>query len=924
MKNIMEKHNSCVNSLAIIRYIEKKNPNRLEELFYNLGPEMAGVKKSRAFLSDPNNWISTKLLINLYEKARFITNDNYIAYYVGFNSVREAHLGYIKNVLLLAFGNVLNIIKHLQRVNDQFNKTKTVEIVSAKSGSAVVKLLWTKGIPLSRDFCLMNKGIYEAVPLTLGLPPGKVIETKCYFEGDDCCEYELSWKQHNFLRTLKYRFFTPWKLAQDAIEEMVDDKELIREKYTQVHSLNQKLQQKIDQLFTIQKTSTAVLSSSNLYEVLDYCLSGLLAVAGLQRAGILLVEDSGESLKLIHAVGVDNQYINTLKGYNVPFDKQDNIIARAAELKQPIFINDTSEIKLNPHNPLLKVFKPKSFILVPLIVNDEVKGMLIGDSPDDSKFIERIDKEFLKIFANQMAVLIEKIALHEKLESSEHKYRNIVENAHDGIWLINKEGQIIYNNKRSGEILNKKDLIGINIYDLFNESAKKKVVRILRENFDNRTAREEIDFIASDSGTVKLMLSSVPLSTGNLYDGSLMMATDLTEKSQMEAKLLQAQKLESVGRMAGGIAHDFNNLLTGIIGNAQLLHQRIKDKESREYHHVDVILKTGSRAAELVADLLSFSRGTRSTEMEATQANYIIKDTFALLQSSMTKNIYLKSNLTKNIPPILCSSAQLQQIISNLVLNARDAMPEGGDINISTSLVKLNADFSAILRQGQTVIPGDYVCVKVEDTGVGITPELQSKVFDPFFTTKEVGKGTGLGLAMVYGIITACGGCLNIQSFVNQGTTFELFFPIADRRSFKRDRNTKDKTQLAGHETVLVVDDEPFIRDLALDILKPAGYKVMLASDGIEALHIYNAFRTQIDLILLDIVMPKMNGKKVFDKIREINPSQKILVCSGYDTEEFYAKELINKGAYFTPKPFKMYGLLKTIRAILSPSQLPE
>ena len=916
----MEKHNSCVNSLAIIRYIEKRVPNRVDELFSNLGPEMAGVKNPKSFLSDPNNWISSKLLIKLYERARFITNDNYIAYYIGFNSVREAHLGYIKNVLLSAFGNVLNIIKHLQKVNDQFNKTKTVEIVSAERDRAVVRLQWTKGIPLNRDFCLVNKGIYEAVPLTLGLPPGKVVETKCFFEGDEYCEYELSWKQHNFFRALKDRFFSPWKLAQDAIEEMIYDKELIREKFTQVHSLNVRLQQKIDQLVAIQKTSTAVLSSSNLYEVLDYCLGGLLTVAGLQRAGILLVEDSGDSLKLIHAVGVEQNKLETLKGYSVPFDKQDNIIARTAVLKQPVFITDTSAIRLNPNNPLLKIFKPDSFILVPLIVNDEVKGMLVGDSPEDSKFIAKIDKEFLKIFANQMAVIIEKISLYEKLESSEHKYRNIVENAHDGIWLINREGEIVYNNRRANKILNKKELIGLNIYDLFDDKAKKKIVRILRENLDNRTAGDEVNHLESDGGTFKIMLSSVPLIKGNLYDGSLMMATDLTEKSQMEAKLLQAQKLESVGRMAGGIAHDFNNLLTGIIGNAQLLKNKVQNLDSKESHYVDVILKTSGRAAELVSDLLSFSRGTQSSQNETTQANYIIKDTFSLLQSSMTKNINLRSNLCKDIPPIQCSATHLQQIVSNLVLNARDAMPEGGDIAISTSLVKLDENFSAILRQGQTVIPGEYVCMKVEDTGIGIEPDKQSKVFDPFYTTKEVGKGTGLGLAMVYGIITACGGCLNIQSVLNKGTTFELYFPIADRRRIKRSMDVNDKAALTGSETILVVDDEPFVRDLAFDILSPAGYRVMFAKDGVEALHVYNAFKEQIDLILLDIVMPKMNGKKVFSKVRKINPVQKILVCSGYDTEELYAKELISQGAFFTPKPFKMYSLLKTIRNILGSS----
>jgi nitrogen-specific signal transduction histidine kinase/CheY-like chemotaxis protein len=387
----------------------------------------------------------------------------------------------------------------------------------------------------------------------------------------------------------------------------------------------------------------------------------------------------------------------------------------------------------------------------------------------------------------------------------------------------------------------------------------------------------------------------------------------------MEAKLLQAQKLESVGRMAGGIAHDFNNLLTGIIGNTQLLQAKLKKLEGPEYRYTDVILKTSFRASELVSDLLSFSRGTQRENKEATQANYIIKDTFSLLQSSLSKNIVMKTKLGKNIPPVQVSATHLQQIITNLVLNARDAMPDGGEIKIETSIKNLKSDNSAILRQGQTVIPGDYVCITVNDQGSGIPLKMQDKIFDPFFTTKEVGKGTGLGLAMVYGIMTGCGGCLNINSEPGVGTTFELYFPFADRRSIKRKKDDKDKTKLTGTETILVVDDEPFVRDLALDIFAPAGYKVLMAKDGMDALNVYQAYKDSIDLILLDLVMPKMNGKQVFEKVRSINPNQKILICSGYDTEESYAQDLIVQGAAFTPKPFKMYGLLKKVRETLTP-----
>jgi len=910
----MDKHNSCINSLAVIQYVEEREPGKLAELFKDLGPEMAGISDPKAFLSDPNNWVSSGLMIQLYKRAKRILGDEDAAYKIGFNSVLKQHLGYIQRIIIYAFGNPAKGIRHTQRVNDHFNRTKRIELLSSSRNNAVIRLIWSKDVPLSRDCCLANKGVYQAIPTIWGFPPARLEETKCFFKGDEYCEYHLQWETQNRVRDIYHRIFTPWKISRDSIKELERDKEILREKYNQIHQLNQDLQRKVDQLTTLQESSAAILSTLKLERLLDLILKRLLDVAHLDRAGIFLFDENKNSLILIHAVGVEPDTFTDLKGYQIPLDKKDNIIARTAREKKSVLIKNVEKIFLNPQNPLLLRLKPKAFVLVPMIVRGRLVGIMLGDNQNDRNFVTEIDKNFLTSFANQIAMALENANLYRKLEDSERKYREIVENVNEGIWILDGNGTIRFSNCHLREMLGYEDLVDHSVYSLVNEEGKKVLLRVLIENMGGRTAKEEIVLQRKSGDPASVLVSSVPIMTDDQYSGCLAMLTDLTDKKRIESRLLQSQKLESIGTMAGGIAHDFNNILTGILGYINLLKLKT-EKDSDIGRYADIIERSSLRAADLVTKLLAFSRDSQPGRSLVSAVNEIVQETLEFMKSSLPENIETGFSLQEDLPLINCDPTQVQQAILNICLNALDAMPDGGRLLVATSEVEYK---EVRARCPDFIAHSDrYVCISISDTGIGIDPEVRDRIFDPFFTTKEVGKGSGLGLAMAYGIVKSSEGCIHVESEDGQGTTFELFFPVTESVPELAKESLKNQV-LAGSETILVVDDEEIVRDLTLEVLSAHGYNVLLAQDGLEAIHVYKAFGHNIDLVLLDIIMPRMGGKEACEKLKEINPDIKVLFCSGHGSDHKVCEELKKSGLPYSRKPFKIYDLARKVRQVLN------
>ena len=390
---------------------------------------------------------------------------------------------------------------------------------------------------------------------------------------------------------------------------------------------------------------------------------------------------------------------------------------------------------------------------------------------------------------------------------------------------------------------------------------------------------------------------------------------DITQQLQMEMQLRQSQKMESLGRLVGGVAHDFNNILTAVNGFAELLINRSNDDTSRQYAHS--ILQSGKRAAGLISQMMAFSR-KQISRPEVVNANTIINAMRPMLSRVLPENITLHISADETLAHIKIDPTQLEQVILNLVVNARDAMPDGGEISIRTQNILLD---EAYIATHLGAAPGEHVLISVSDTGTGIPPEIQNKIFEPFFTTKAEGKGTGLGLSTVFGIVKQHNGNIWLYSEVGMGTEFKIYFPTVENQpADDRKTRTSGISRLPHGESILVVEDNDIVRMLAENILTYAGYKVFAAASAEAALAMEHTLKT-IDVLLTDIVLPGMNGKKLADTLLSQHRSLAIVYMSGYSHDIIAEQGIITEDTYLVEKPFSAATLLATIAAALSNRQ---
>jgi two-component system cell cycle sensor histidine kinase/response regulator CckA len=389
-------------------------------------------------------------------------------------------------------------------------------------------------------------------------------------------------------------------------------------------------------------------------------------------------------------------------------------------------------------------------------------------------------------------------------------------------------------------------------------------------------------------------------------------ATDATEQRSIEEQLRRAQKLEAVGGLAAGVAHDFNNLLTVISGYSGLLADRFADdpEVTADLTEIERAVKS---AVSLTRQLLAFGR-QQVARPKVDDLNRVLTDNYAMLRRLVEENVRIDLELADRLEPLKIDPGQIEQVLLNLVVNARDAMPDGGVITIKTENVVLDGSFSSSHRD---VPDGEYVLWSISDTGTGMPPEVQARMFDPFFTTKAPGHGTGLGLATVYGIVKQAGGHLSVQSEVGRGTTFRIYLPLARAVPSASAASTGEPATLHGTETVLVVEDEDRLRELARRILQPNGYNVLLAANGDEAVKIAADYQGPIHIVITDIVMPGMGGRDVVAWMATHRPEAKAIYLSGYSRGGPGQQDLPDPAARFVDKPFTAATLLRTIRQAL-------
>lgn len=398
----------------------------------------------------------------------------------------------------------------------------------------------------------------------------------------------------------------------------------------------------------------------------------------------------------------------------------------------------------------------------------------------------------------------------------------------------------------------------------------------------------------------------------------LVVSTDITEKKQLEAQFLRAQRMESIGTLASGIAHDLNNILTPVLATAQLLQMKLSHLDNRSQQMLQVLETNARRGAELVKQVLSFARGVEG-EQTVLQTKHLIREIQQVARETFPKSIEVWTEIPEDLWTVTGDATQLHQVLMNLCVNARDAMPFGGILKIFAENLTIDEDYARVNWDAQA---GNYIAITISDNGVGIPIEIRDRIFEPFFTTKEVGKGTGLGLSTVVGIIKSHHGFITVNSTVGEGTQFKIFLPaVATINSLEAN---VDEAILGFNELILVVDDEAAIREVTRAALETYNYRVLTAQDGVDAISIYVQHKDDISLVLIDMMMPSMDGATTIRTLRKIDPEIKIVAVSGLLSNYHSADLGLSDVAACLPKPYTVEELIQTIHSVLGAKDLPQ
>jgi len=493
----------------------------------------------------------------------------------------------------------------------------------------------------------------------------------------------------------------------------------------------------------------------------------------------------------------------------------------------------------------------------------------------------------------------------ESLKKSERRYRILFEKTTDAIFIVERStGRYLDANaaaiRLSGRRLS--ELKQMTTKDVTPDGYSERLGIIAKSNKTKELGK--VIYLRPDGTHRVAILTTVPLDSEEIIG----IARDVTDELVMEDQLRQAQKMEAIGTLAGGIAHDFNNLLMGIQGRTSLM-LTDSDLSHPYFEHLKGIEDYVKSAADLTKQLLGFARGGKY-EVKTTDLNNLITNQNQMFGRTR-KEITIRGKYEEDLWKAEVDQGQIQQVLLNLYVNAWQAMPGGGDLYIQTQNVNLDENYTMPFKAS----PGKYVKVSVTDTGVGMDEVTRQRIFDPFFTTKEKGRGTGLGLASVYGIVRNHGGFINVYSEKGGGATFNIYLPATEKETVKKKELEKDI--LKGSETVLLVDDEDMIIDVGRPMLEKMGYNVLIAGGGKEALEIYQKNGQKIDMVILDLIMPDISGGDTYDKLKEINPEIKVMLSSGYSIDG-QTSEILKRGCNgFIQKPFNIKKLSQKIREIL-------
>jgi hypothetical protein len=589
-------------------------------------------------------------------------------------------------------------------------------------------------------------------------------------------------------------------------------------------------------------------------------------------------------------------------------------------------VDDVRTADLSPcHLEILERLEIRANLVVPIVQGEKLWGLLVANQCGEPRQWQPLDLNLLQHLATQLEIAIQQAELHQQVQSelaerkrSEEKIREqaaLLDITTDAIFVLGLNQQILFWNK-SAEVLYgwlADEALSINPNSLLNQNSLLSLEEIQKTVIDTGKWQGEL-YQVTKTGKEVLVESrwTLVLNDQGQPKSVLVVNTDITEKKQLEQQFLHAQRLEGLGTLASGISHDLNNILTPILAVAQLLQMKLTDTDESTRHLLKIQETSAKRGAALLQQVLSFARGVAGQRMTL-QVMHLLLEIKQLANETFPKSIEIRTDIQSDLWTVFADATQLHQVLMNLCVNARDAMLEGGTLSISASNFFVDESYARMNVDAQI---GPYVAITIADTGTGISPELLDKIFEPFFTTKAVGKGTGLGLSAVTGIVKDHGGFITVQSQLGRGTEFKLYLPAAQKTEVEQ---TEILDLPIGHdELVLVVDDEAAVRETTKATLEAYGYRVLTASDALEAVALYVQHQDDIRLVLADVMLPGVSGMTTIQVLKRINPLVKIIAISGLTLNNKVSEAKDSNVKAFLGKPYTAQELLKTLHLVLN------
>ncbi len=929
---------------SYLEYIEKFHPDvEIDTIL-----EYAGI--SRYELQDMGYWFTQEQSDRFYEIVVRLTGNYNIAREAGrleatsasYDTFRQYVFGFIKPVTAYAV---------VSRLADKLTRGGQIECRKIEGNKVELVATPASGVQEQAYQCQNRTGVLEALAKPFNGKFAQVEHPECLHRGDSCCRYLISWDNPSFfvwkkiaswgallavlgafvihlmqpeLNPLLYIMpLGSLVLLSAFYSENLEKQELVRNITAQGNAAEQlfsEINVRYNDALLIQEIGQAISMILNIRDLIEYLMHVLEKRSGFDRGMVLLSSDDGRGLSCMNGFGYTEEQMKVLSSltFNLGGGESRGPLIKAYRTQTACIINNVDEVlaDLSPRSrKLVESFDLHSMVCVPIVYKGESLGVLSVDNTRTMDSISQTELSLLTGIAQQIGISINNARSFQQLQASEAQYRELVETANSIIMRIDLDGRIKFLNSFAQTFFDVDDLINQNLIGTIipaHTPAARVFSEICQRQESSNAVQTEIKHPGEKAAWISWTIKAISDRSGDVYE-LLCIGSDMSSQKQLENQLRQSQKMEAIGTLAGGIAHDFNNILFPIIGYAEMSMDDVP-RDSLVHSNLEEIFIAAKRAKELVEQILIFSRQSEF-EIRPLLVQPVVKEVLKLMRASLPSTIRIVPQIDGNCRPVMADPTQIHQIMMNLCSNAAHAMRDRGGV----LMVKLyeSDDCCRCASAIQSGLPRGCVVLEIRDEGHGIGDDIMDKIFDPYFTTKGPQEGSGMGLAVVHGIVRSYGGHLEVDSKVGQGTCIRVFIPALDRSmvDFKPDLQRQDLER--GDERILLVDDEEFVVQMSQQMLSRLGYDVTAASGSLEALEIFSRRPAEFDLVLTDHTMPHMTGMEMAEKMLAIRKDIPIILCTGF-SEGLSEERVRERGIReFVMKPLATREISAAIRRTL-------